>query len=69
MLDVLLTSGMERWEAALEGKWRELILMSRPCVLEAEGCWKLFKGLGGESSQKAGSHWLSDIIYMYIHII
>lgn len=52
MLDVLLTSGMERWEAALEGKWRELILMSRPYVLEAEGCGKLFKGLGEKAPRK-----------------
>lgn len=45
VLDVLLTPGMECWEKELEGNGRELILMSWPRVLEAVGCWKLFKGL------------------------
>lgn len=64
---MFLTPGMEHWEEALEGKWRELILRSRPCVLEAEGCWKLFKGLGEKAPRKLeGIGCLTSYICIYI---
>lgn len=52
VLDVLLTPSMECWEKALEKDWRGLILMSWPRVLEAVGCWKLFKGLEEKTPRK-----------------